>query len=432
MATLKARLRLATRNISALALMLAPLVVPLNACQACGTKVTLELVTTVAANAVAVWQGLRELSAAGSAEIDTGFSEVRTEVSMKSASPPIASMERRLERMRENNAKLESQLKASREATEKYLNLLEKLERDNQTAQLKRQMATDIETQRTRLDERLNVASAAIDQLKLATQRYADIVGFLLVQEGLARVNQQIGEIDQTIAVAAKLDRETDQAIAEGIAILNRLNPSPANAAIQPATTMQPIQEAVCGTGCTGGAKCPTPAIGKWWCLDETCSCPSGLACLAVDGMETLAAERQFELRFASARRFQDEPLCTPPLDQYICLRRNGRNWTCFSRAAACGGHVYPNAIALATDDFTKVGLEITVWKSAPDPNQVDDRLRAWSSGDTSLGLLAWEKTARHERGLKGGALCVGTKFPVPAVEGGENWLVNVFLTPPQ
>jgi DNA repair exonuclease SbcCD ATPase subunit len=150
-------------------------------------------------------------------------------------------MERRLTRMREGYSQLQGQLSASKKAISEYLDLLETRAKQNKTPELKEQLLSDIDAQRTALEERLTTAEQAFSRLDGAIQKYDDILGYLQVHRGLDEVRGRLGAIDQTIVEAQQLNQDVDGAVREGIQIINKLRARAQNVAVPAPTTPSSI-----------------------------------------------------------------------------------------------------------------------------------------------------------------------------------------------
>lgn len=401
--------------------------------------ITAERILSAAANAITALQFLQQLTSKSSSSVSFALRDARPEIA-KSRIPPatLTGMEGRLQEMRGGYKVLDNQLSVARKAITAYLDMLETRTKQSQTKELRSRSLEQIGQRRHALDARLETASSALERLKSAIQKYDDVLNYLQVREGLQEVDAQLVVVDQTIAEARALTAQVDKAVAEGIEIIGSMAPNAvavqsAQMAKEGIPQARANQQNGCGGDCSGGESCGTAIPNAWWCNNAACACASGGACVEGNGNELIPPGQTFEMRFSGARKAETDDPCGDTPERATCIRRRGKPWQCFSQREACGrratyrGPSSAESVPISIEDITSQGLELSVWSAMPDPSGIDVAL---TEPPLPTELLAWQKSARHPGGLRKGAICVGVKFGVPAVAGGQAWLVTVYLQP--
>ncbi len=139
------------------------------------------------------------------------------------SSSTIQLMEQTHASLQEKSGKLRGTLSQTKAKVDDLFALLKRRADENQTPALKEQMLADINQKETEFNNTLNTATQVLDKLDGSIKKYDDILGYCQVKGGLMALNTYIGDINQVINEANKLNQEAQVAINQGLGIMNSI-----------------------------------------------------------------------------------------------------------------------------------------------------------------------------------------------------------------
>jgi hypothetical protein len=133
----------------------------------------------------------------------------------------ILAMEKRLGDMRGRTARFSQTLARTRASADQLFDLLSRRARDNGNEKWREQLLNDIARKKSEFNLKMDLAGNGLLRLESSIKKYDDILGFLQVNRGLEGVNRYMAEVDQTVAQSIALNNEIQNAIQEGLKLVD-------------------------------------------------------------------------------------------------------------------------------------------------------------------------------------------------------------------
>lgn len=156
--------------------------------------------------------------------VNTSYSDLGQKLKEKNLnSQTISEMEASLNEMKVKSDTLKLYLDITETNAEELFSLLEARADENQTKELRKSMLADIEEKEELFAAKVEAARDVHEQINNSIQKYDDILGYIQVGAGLDKIDDYIGDVDDILYEANKLNRRIQSAVDEGILIINTI-----------------------------------------------------------------------------------------------------------------------------------------------------------------------------------------------------------------